>query len=78
MKDCVNKEKFSNKIWNASDLLRWEVEDIPQAKSAQVAISWFQQKLNKAIAELMPPMLNTVFLRPVLTISWFGTSARGI
>ena len=50
---CEQGRNFSNKIWNASRLIKgWEVEDLPQAKSAQVAISWFQQKLNKAIAEI--------------------------
>ena len=42
---------FSNKIWNAFRLVKgWEVSDsTQQSNSAEVAIKWFDNKLNNAI-----------------------------
>lgn len=50
---CEQGRNFSNKIWNAFRLIKgWEVTAINQPESAKVAIEWFEQKLNKAIAEI--------------------------
>jgi valyl-tRNA synthetase len=45
---------FGNKIWNAFRLIRqWEVNPgIEQPESAKAAIEWFENKLNKTVAEL--------------------------
>ncbi|MBT3207111.1 MAG: valine--tRNA ligase [Bacteroidetes bacterium] len=42
---------FGNKIWNAFRLIKnWEIdENIPQPESAQIAIEWFENQLNKNI-----------------------------
>ena len=50
---CEQGRNFSNKIWNAFRLIKgWEAADITQPESAKVAVEWFQQKLNKTIAEI--------------------------
>lgn len=50
---CEQGRNFSNKIWNAFRLIKgWEVTAIDQPDSAKVAIEWFEQKLNKTIAEI--------------------------
>jgi len=50
---CEQGRNFSNKIWNAFRLVNmWELRDIPQPKSSEVAIEWFESKLNKAILEI--------------------------
>jgi valyl-tRNA synthetase len=50
---CEQGRNFSNKIWNAFRLVNmWEWRDIPQPKSSEVAIEWFESKLNKAILEI--------------------------
>lgn len=44
---------FSNKIWNAFRLINtWEIQDIPQPKSAELAVEWFESKLNATIQEI--------------------------
>lgn len=44
---------FSNKIWNAFRLVKgWETTDIAQPTVNAQAISWFENKLNKALTEL--------------------------
>lgn len=50
---CEQGRNFSNKIWNALRLVnQWEWRDIPQPHSSEVAINWFESKLNKAILEI--------------------------
>lgn len=45
---------FSNKIWNAFRLVKgWKVdENLPQPKSAEAAIEWFNNMLNREIAQV--------------------------
>jgi valyl-tRNA synthetase len=44
---------FSNKVWNAFRLVHgWEVVDMEQPAINVQAISWFENKLNKALTEL--------------------------
>ncbi|MEO9872681.1 valine--tRNA ligase [Ekhidna sp.] len=44
---------FSNKIWNAFRLVKgWEISDASQPAVNVQAITWFENKLNKALAEL--------------------------
>ena len=44
---------FSNKIWNAFRLIKsWKVEEIEQAKSSEMAILWFENKLNRELEEI--------------------------
>ncbi len=50
---CNQGKGFSNKIWNAFRLIKgWEVADIEQPESAKVAITWYENKLQKTLAEI--------------------------
>lgn len=50
---CEQGRNFNNKIWNAFRLVKgWEVNDMPQPKSAAVAIKWFGSQLSKTLAEI--------------------------
>ena len=50
---CEQGRNFNNKIWNALRLVKgWQVVDKKQPESAKVAIQWFDEKLNQAIAEI--------------------------
>jgi valyl-tRNA synthetase len=45
---CAQGRNFSNKIWNSFRLIKgWEVAEIPQPKSAKVAIDWYKAKFQK-------------------------------
>ena len=47
---CEQGRNFSNKIWNAFRLVNmWEWKDIPQPIENQIAIEWFENKLNLTI-----------------------------
>lgn len=51
---CNQGKSFSNKIWNAFRLIKgWEISDtIEQPEAAKVAIKWYENKLQKALAEI--------------------------
>ena len=51
---CEQGRNFNNKIWNAFRLVKgWDVEDsLPQPEAAKTAICWFQNRLDKTLAEV--------------------------
>lgn len=51
---CQQGKGFANKIWNAYRLVDgWEVSDsIPQPKSSEIAIAWYESKFQKALVEI--------------------------
>ena len=51
---CQQGKGFANKIWNAFRLVKgWEVDGaIPQPKSSNIAIAWFEAKFQKTLIEL--------------------------
>ena len=50
---CEQGRNFSNKIWNAFRLIKsWKVEEIEQTKSSEMAILWFENKLNRELEEI--------------------------
>lgn len=50
---CEQGKGYLNKIWNALRLINmWEVRDIPQPESSKVAIEWFENKFNQALASI--------------------------
>ncbi len=50
---CEQGRNFNNKIWNALRLVKgWEVADMEQPKSAEIAVKWFDAKLNQTIEEI--------------------------
>lgn len=50
---CNQGKGFANKIWNAFRLVNgWEVTDIEQPQSSQIAISWYQSKFQSALTEI--------------------------
>ncbi|MCB9225184.1 MAG: valine--tRNA ligase [Crocinitomicaceae bacterium] len=50
---CEQGRNFSNKIWNAFRLVNmWEWKDIAQPESSKIAIDWFENRLNQAIAQI--------------------------
>ncbi|MCT4625164.1 MAG: valine--tRNA ligase [Schleiferiaceae bacterium] len=51
---CVQGRNFTSKVWNAFRLVKgWEVDaNAEQSGSAQEAISWFENRLSSAVAEI--------------------------
>lgn len=50
---CEQGRNFNNKIWNALRLIKgWDIADIEQPESSQIAIRWFDSKLNQTIEEI--------------------------
>lgn len=50
---CQQGKGFANKVWNAFRLISgWEVADMNQPKSSQIAIEWFESKFQQALLEI--------------------------
>jgi valyl-tRNA synthetase len=51
---CQQGKQFANKIWNAFRLIKgWEVDaSIPQPATAITGLVWYEEKFQKAIAEI--------------------------
>ena len=50
---CQQGKGFANKVWNAFRLIKgWEIADIEQPKSSQIAIEWFESKFQQTLLEL--------------------------
>jgi valyl-tRNA synthetase len=50
---CQQGKGFANKIWNAFRLVQgWEVADIKQPDSSKIALEWYQNKFQKALADI--------------------------
>ncbi len=50
---CNQGKGFANKIWNAFRLVQgWEVADIAQPESSQIALEWYEHKFQSALAEI--------------------------
>lgn len=50
---CEQGRNFCNKIWNALRLVKgWQVSAIEQPEAAAIAVKWFDNKLNLALAEI--------------------------
>ena len=50
---CQQGKGFANKIWNAFRLVQgWEVAEIEQPDSSKIALEWYQNKFQKALADI--------------------------
>ncbi len=50
---CEQGRNFTNKVWNAYRLVSsWQVRDIEQPISSQVAIDWFENRFQKVLIEI--------------------------
>ena len=50
---CAQGRNFSNKIWNAYRLVKgWEVSDKGTDEISALAVSWFENRLEQAVADV--------------------------
>lgn len=59
VKLCEQGRNFNNKIWNAFRLIKgWEVKESSADQGSKMAVNWFQNRFNKALAELEEAFKN--------------------
>lgn len=77
---CETGRNFCNKIWNAFRLIKgWEIkEDSKPTEAAEMAMRWFESKLNSTVAEvndLMKKFRLSEALKEIYRLFWDEFSA---
>lgn len=66
---CEQGRNFNNKIWNAFRLVKgWETADIEQPKSAEIAVKWFDAKLNEVNEEMQKQFKDYRISEALMTV----------
>lgn len=67
---CEQGRNFTNKVWNAFRLVSsWEINtSIPQPKSSEIAIDWFETKFNVALGQVNDLMSKFRISEALMTI----------
>lgn len=77
---CETGRNFCNKIWNAFRLIKgWDVDETAKpSKAAEMAMKWFESKLNATVAEvndLMKKFRISEALKEIYRLFWDEYSA---
>ena len=66
---CEQGRNFNNKIWNAFRLVKgWQTADIPQPKSAEIAVKWFDAKLKEVNEEMQKQFKDYRISEALMTV----------
>ena len=66
---CEQGRNFNNKIWNAFRLVKgWQTADIPQPKSAEIAVEWFDAKLKEVNEEMQKQFKDYRISEALMTV----------